>query len=145
MLRQLFFAIAVAFCVTSFAAAQGKGDFLNDLDFPSPGEVDNWDYNLYIALHPEVGYAVNEYSLEGELLNTWEHDNLVDALDQKDFLETRMMMLYDIEEFEYPQTWFYWGHFDFRMDAEAEARELRSLGLDTDIRRVTQWTKMRKR
>lgn len=118
---------------------------LRDVDLPGPGEFDDRDYVLKFADPAQIAFELREYSLEGELLYTYEHETMESALDQKDFLETRMMLLYEIVEVELPQTWIFFGRYDTYADATRDSGILRRLGFDTVIQSVIRFSNPKRR
>lgn len=111
----------------------------SEIPIPDRDWVEDFhDYQLYWAFPARVGYLVQEYSLDGTLLNSYEHDTLANAEAQKDFLETKMMLHYEIESFNHPQTWFLWDVYDRRGDAYPDQHFIEGLGLDTRIDAILQ-------
>lgn len=134
-LRLFLIGLVFATCTGSYAAAQEK--FRLVADVPAPAEFDRWDYNVFFALPARISYELQEFTPEGELIGTYAHDDLEGALDQKDFLETRMLLTYRIVEVRHPQRWFFDGRHDTYSQAWTVAMNLRDMGLEYEIREVS--------
>lgn len=115
-----------------------------ELQTPDPELVDEiYDYRLQFAVPSQSRFVLEEYSMDWELLNTYDHGTRESAEAQKDFLETRMMLYYDIVEVKLPQTWWDYGIYDQRGDALQQAWDLEAIGFDTRLRKVITFSKTR--
>ncbi len=142
---RILFCAAITFVSVSPTLVAKDFDVLRDIDLPGSGDFDNRDYVLKFANPPQITFELREYSLDGDLLYTYEHETMESALDQKDFLETRMMLLYEIVEVEQPQTWIFFGRYDTYADATRDSGTLRRLGFDTAIQSVMEFDLIRRR
>ncbi|QEG23050.1 hypothetical protein [Mariniblastus fucicola] len=95
---------------------------------PPPREVVEEDavYAVYFAAPAQTGYmVVNERGSERGPYESWEAA-------QEAGME-QWWILFDIEEVQLPQTWYYWQTFEDRHDAEAEVAWFRRIGFDAKI------------